>query len=895
MHHADYWKRTLTEAPTLLEVPADHPRPAQQNYDGASAELALDEQLTSGLKDLSKRREVTPETTLLAAWAVLLARLSGQRDLLIGLPAPHNKPTPNRVTAESENLNGLFANTLVVRLNLSNAPSVRELLGQGETQVLAARQNQDIPFEQVVEAVQPVRGGAHHPLVQVMFAWQTGELEYVTRPGLDLKLELRETGGTISVRLEYATALFEHATIQRYLEYFRNLLAAMVADDSQAVDRLPILSEAERHHLLYELNDTGTDFSSDKCTHQLFEEQAAKSPDAAAVVFEGASLSYAELNSRANQLAHYLQQLGVRPDERVAICVERSFEMAVALMAVLKAGGAYVPLDPSYPVERLRYMLQDSAPVALLTQCHLEGLFSGISDKLPVLDMTAAPSAWGDQPETNPDPAGIGLNEKNLAYVIYTSGSTGQPKGVMVEHRGLRNLILWYVSEFQLSAQDASLIPTSTSFDLTYKNIYAPLVVGGRIHVVRNLFDPRMVLAPIATGDIEFMNLTPTAFYSLIDASESNELSKVGRVLFGGEPMQPAKLLQVAKPRPEFVNTYGPTECTGITAFFRVPSEMENWTGRTVPIGRPLSNARVYILDAHGEPVPLGVSGELHIGGAGVSRGYRNRPDLTAEKFVPDPFVAEPGARMYRTGDLGRWLADGTIEFIGRNDFQVKIRGFRIELGEIESRLAEYPGVRQAVVVAREDAAGEKRLVGYYTSSQEGSSDQNSIDIEKLRLHLAGTLPDYMVPAAYVRLESLPLTPSGKLDRKALPAPGPEADSTDGFEAPESETEQKIAAIWQEALGVAKVGKNGNFFDLGGDSVRLMKVQSRLRQAFHKDIPMVDMFTFTTVRALADHLAGESDSTPTETVLVDVAMRRKAVQRQRQVRQQIANEVLERA
>ncbi len=666
----------------------------------------------------------------------------------------------------------------------------------------------------------------------------------------------------------YDEGLFDGAAIARMQEQFATLwneIGRTAENPEQKIGELTLLSPGEREQILVEWNGSKVAYPCEKCVHQLFEEQVARTPNAAAVVFENQSLSYVELNRRANQLAHYLRGLGVKPDERVAICVERSFEMVVALLAVLKAGGAYVPLDPAYPVERLRFMLQDSAPVALLTQHHLEVLFSGISDKLPVLDMTAVVCAWGGQPETNPDSTGIGLNQRNLAYINYTSGSTGQPKGVMVEHYGLRNLILWFIEEFEFSSRDASLIVTSTSFDLTYKNIYAPILVGGRIHLVRNLFDPQMILSEISGGDISFMNLTPTAYGSLIDADENHELSKMRRVFFGGEPIQPGKLLKVAKPRPEFVNTYGPTECTGITAFFRIRSEIEQWTGRPVPIGHPLSNARVYILDAHGQPVPVGVCGELHIGGAGVSRGYLNRPELTAEKFVHDPFVSEPGARMYRTGDLGRWLADGTIEFLGRNDFQVKIRGFRIELGEIEARLSKHPGVREAVVVARTDAAGDKCLVAYYTSAVE----QGPISTEELRSHLFAALPEYMVPAAYVRLKYLPVTPSGKLDRKALPAPEADAFAIRSYEPPRDETEQKIAAIWQEALGVPKVGSGDNFFDLGGDSLRLMRVQVRLRQAFNKDIAMVDMFRFTTVRALAQHLAGESDSSLPDQVHVN--------------------------
>ena len=783
---AEYWKNNLAGAPALLELPADYPRPPQKSYAGDFAGLELDEQLTIGLRALSTKHGTTLFMTLLAGWAALLARLSGQQDLVIGTPVA------NRGRAETEHLIGFFVNTLALRLDLAGSPTVSTLLQRIKEQAVSAQQHQDIPFEQVVELLQPVRSLAHSPLFQVMFAWQNNDPGLLDLPGLeieslqtaahiqskfDMTLSLFEAGDRIVGGIEYATSLFEPATIRRYLGYYCSLLEAMVADDTQSVGRLPILSESERHQLLYEWNDTKTDYPSDKCVHQLFEEQVARTPDAVAVVFEEEELSYAELNRRANQLAHHLRTLGVGPDTRVALCVERSLEMIVALLGVLKAGGAYVPLDPDYPVERLRFMLGDSAPLALLTQTPLLDLCAGLDQGIPVVDLNDS-TLWRDLSDS--DPRSVGLTSNHLAYVIYTSGSTGSPKGVMVEHRGVRNLLYWYINELTLSRKDTVLVATSMSFDLTQKNIFGPLLVSGRLSFIPGPFDVQRILGLIVSKSATVMNLSPSALHALIESQTKDELSNLHHVALGGEPIQPAKLINIARPRPSYINHYGPTECTDVVAYYRLPADFDG--SLNIPIGRPIANTRIYILDGHGEPVPVGVMGELYIGGASVARGYLKHPELTAEKFLADPFAGEPGARMYRTGDLGRYLADGNIEFMGRNDFQVKIRGFRIELGEIEARLCEHPAVREAVVLAREDTLGDKRLVAYYTSSSEQSSSQEDLGAEALRAHLSGLLPDYMVPAAYVRLEALPLTANGKLDRKALPAPDTDAFATLSYE-----------------------------------------------------------------------------------------------------------------
>src|SRR3984885_7811526 len=805
---ADYWKTTLAGAPALLELPTDHVRPKEKDYAGGFSRLVLDAGLTAGLKELSQRHGTTLYMTLLAGWAALLARLSGQGDVVVGTPVA------NRGRSEVEGLIGFFVNTLALRVDLSGSPTVVELLERVKEQALAAQQHQDIPFEQVVEITKPVRSLSHSPLFQVMFAWQNtpqGKLELSgltlaplsevshTIAKFDLVLSLQEAGDRIVGGLEYAESLFEPATIERYAGYFRTLLEAMVADESQAVDRLALLSARERHQLLYEWNDTGAEYPKEKCIHELFEEQVEKSPDATAVVFEEATLSYGELNRRANRLGHYLRELGVKPDTRVAICVERGLEMVVGLLGILKAGGAYVPLDPGYPVERLHYMLEDSNPTVLLTQGDLRGLFDGIRESLPILDLNDAVSAWSNQPEMNLNRAG--LTSEHLAYVIYTSGSTGRPKGVMVEHGSLCNLAVAQVRGFAAEPNSQILQFASFSFDACIWEIIMSLCQGTSLHLVLQgtMLAGEMLSRIVAQHSITHVLLPSAVVTALPDYAA---LNSVQTLVLGGDVLTEA-VAKRWRPGRRLINAYGPTEATVCATLYDCHEEESG----NPPIGKHLGNTQIYILDKRGEPAPIGVAGEMYIGGAGVARGYLNRPELTAEKFVADPFTTEAGARMYRTGDVGKWLEDGNIEFVGRNDEQVKIRGFRIELGEIEATLASHALVREAVVVAREDEPGEKRLVAYYTNSE-----TNGLSAEELRGHLSGKLPEYMVPAAYVLLERMPLTPNGKLDRKGLPAPEVDAYAVREYEAPRGETEEALAAIWSELLHIERVGRHDNFF-----------------------------------------------------------------------------------
>jgi len=864
---ADYWAQALAGAPELLALPTDRPRPARMDHAGARVEVVLDEDLTAGLKALSRRRGTTLFMTLLAGWATVLGRLSGQDDVVIGTP------TANRGRREIEGLVGLFLGTLPLRVDLSGAPTVAELLARVKKRALEGQRNQDIPFEQVVERVDPVRSMAYTPLFQAMFTWQNAQRERLDLAGLqvtpeavaaaggakfDLALAVGEREGRITGGVTYATALFDRETVERWTGYLRRVLEEMVADDGRPVERLALMAESERRLVVEEWNRTDAPYPAGSCIHELFEAQAARTPDATAVVCEGETVTYAALNARANRLAHHLRAMGVGPGVRVGLCVERSPAMVEGILGVLKAGGAFVPLDPGYPAERLAYMLADSAPALVLAQRHVR---DRIHTDVPVVELDVASPTWAGRPATDPERGA--LTPAHPAYVTYTSGSTGQPKGVPAVHHKVLNLIDWYGRELAIGERDAVLLVMSFSFDGTYRNLFAPLFAGAQLHLASEPFDPARIVAQIAAHPIRLVNLTPSAFQALRAADNRGALARLRTVVLVGEPVQPRALLEMPEPRPEFVNLYGPTECSGITTYHRLSRALERYLEQPVPVGRPIPNSRIYLLDAAGAPVPVGVAGELHVGGTPVGNGYQNRPGHTAERFIPDPFSARPGARMYRTGDLARWKESaevrecgsaeagagcgdsrtdalthsrtGVLEFLGRMDNQVKVRGYRIELGEIEARLAEHAAVREAVALVREDAPGEKRLVAYWVG--------DAVDAETLRAHLGQALPPYMVPSAYVRMEAWPLTPNRKLDRRALPAPEGDAWAARGYEAPVGETEQALADIWAEVLRVERVGRGDSFFELGGHSLLAVQVISRVRQVLRVEVALGELFT----------------------------------------------------
>ena len=622
----------------------------------------------------------------------------------------------------------------------------------------------------------------------------------------------------------------------------------MVADDAQAAARLPLLSEAERHQLLVEWNATGADYPRDKCVHELFEAQAARTPDAVAIVHEDAQLTYAELNAKANRLAHHLRGLGVKPDALVAIGLERSIELVLAELAILKCGAAYVPLDQNAPIKRQAFMIEDCEAQIVLTAKGQVVPEIGVK-RVDIDELTPTGQA-------SHDPA-VPVDSEATAYVMYTSGSTGQPKGVMIPHRAVGRLVLNNgYANFQ--ASDRVAFAANPAFDASTMEVWAPLLNGGCIVVIDKaiLIDPELFKHRLEHDAINVLWLTVALFNQYADIL-AEAFSRLRYLIVGGDVLDPrviARVLQRSSPQ-HLINGYGPTETTTFAITYEV-SEIPA-RPKSIPIGRPISNTRIYILDGHGEPVPIGVAGEIYIGGAGVARGYLNRPELTAERFVADPFAEEPDARMYKTGDLGRYLPDGTIEFLGRNDFQVKIRGFRIELGEIEARLAQHPAVREAVVLAREDGPGDKRLVAYYTVATEAEA----AGAEALRRHLSAALPEYMVPAAYVRLEALPLTANGKLDRKALPAPDGAAYAARGYEAPAGEIEMRLARIWAEVLGLERVGRHDNFFELGGHSLMAVMVISRLRRALGVEVALAELFARPVLAEFAEAVREGTRST----------------------------------
>jgi len=848
-----YWSSILANAP-MLELPTDKPRPAVPSFRRETRKFSLSADLTERLNTLSRLEGATLFMTLMSAFQMLLHRYSGQDDIVIGTPSI------GQSCLKSEGLDDFFGNPLVLRTDLSGNPRFCDLLAQAREVVLGAYANRNIAFEKLVEALDLQHDRSRNPLFQVMFILQNlsddnaplnkippgfrcGDTETAQ---LDLSFELSETPHGLAGEVKYAADLFEASTIDRLIGHFQTLLGGIVAHPEAHLSEFSLLTAPERRQLLVEWNKSVTALPDDThFIHQWFEEQVRQAPQAAAAVYKNQQLSYGELNARANQLAHYLRHIGVGPEVRVGICLERSIDQVIGWLAILKAGGAYVPLDPCYPKELLAFMLDDSAPVALLTNGRYQALFSEMSKCPQLLDLSTRCPVWALFPDTNPDHKKVGLKPENPAYVIYTSGSTGKPKGVEIVHRGLQNLLPWYIGEgTDLTCDDTVLVVTSMAFDVTQKVIYGPLLVGARLVLASEPFDPQAIVKLVLKERVSMMTITPSGFYTLIDAGHNGELSSLRRVFLGGEPMQPAKLLEMPEPRPEFFNNYGPTECTIIATCYRMSSDLKQYLNRPVPIGRPIRNVRIYILDSYQQPAPIGVAGEIHIGGLAVGRGYLNRPELTAERFVRDPFVPEVGAQMYKTGDLARWLADGTIEFLFRNDLQVKIRGFRIELSDIEATLLQHPQLREVAVDVYESVPGDKRLVAYLVSR--GNPIITSTEV---RDFLKLKLPEFMMPSAYVFLNGLPLTSNGKLNRKALPLPLAEAISKE-CSAPCNEIERELMGIWKKLLGVKHIDIHDNFFELGGHSLLAVKMVIDISKQFNFDISVGTIYQFPTVEEL---------------------------------------------
>jgi amino acid adenylation domain-containing protein len=843
-----YWREQLAGAPTVLELPADKPRPTVLGSPGAFYTFELSAELGSRLRELSQQESATLFMTLLAGFSVLLSRYTGQKDLLIGAPIA------NRNREEIAGLIGFFANTLVLRERFEEGTTFHSIINQTKEVCLGAYAHQDLPFEKLVEELQPERDLSRSPLFQVLFALQNAPQEALRLEGLslrpvrveteiakfDLSLLISDTAHGLKGVLEYSTDLFEQETIERLLGHFRILLEAMVAEPQRVITELPLLSAAERRQLLVEWNDTKDEERLNSCIHQLFEEQVEKTPEATALVFANERLSYAELNGRANQLAHYLKQQGVGREVLVGVMLERSVEMVVGLLAVLKAGGAYVPLDSEYPAERLAFMIADARLRVLLTTDRLSRVVPATEAEAICLDRES--EQLGVESRKN---LTINTQPHELAYVMYTSGSTGIPKGVSVPHRAVIRLVK-ETDYVRFAADEVFLQLAPISFDASTLELWGSLLNGATL-----------VLMPPQTPSLEELGaalrhygvttlwLTAGLFHLMVD-ERLDDLRGVRQLLAGGDVLSTAHVQRFLAAADDgvLINGYGPTENTTFSCTHRMAAGWE-LKGSSVPIGRPIRNTQVYVLDERLEPVPIGVAGELYLGGAGLARDYLRWPELTAEKFVPHPYSAEPGARLYRTGDLVRWLDAGEIEFLGRIDQQVKIRGFRIELGEIEAALQSVAEVNEAVVIVREDTPGEKLLVAYVVP-QDGN-----LTINELRAHLKRRLPEYMVPPVFIYLDELPLTTNGKVDRKALPAPETDFSSAGSYVAPRTPVEEMLCGIWSEVLGVRVIGVTDNFFWLGGHSLRATLIVIRIHETFGVEIPLRTIFEAPTVPELA--------------------------------------------
>jgi amino acid adenylation domain-containing protein len=848
-----YWENQLSGLPVVHELPLDRPRRPVQGFQGAMHQQALDASTLAALRQLALDHQITLFMLLHAMFAVLLARHSQSSDIVIGTPIA------NRLQKELEPLVGFFVNTLVMRVDCRPEQSVRAYLAQVRQVHLDAQANQDVPFEYLVERLRPVRSTAHTALFQIMLSMNSTEVAPMAMPGLtlaplssekidskfDLSLDVLERRDGLGLNLTYNRELFDVATMTRLGMHLVTLLQSAATMQDAPLHALPMLSADERHHLVHTLNATVRPYPDDHCVHAVFEAQVIAHPQAVALQCEGESLTYDALNRRANQLAHALRSRGVGPDDRVAICAERGIPMVVGMLGILKAGGAYVPLDPALPSTRLAYLLADSAPVVVLT--HGDGAEAALTiardSAVPVIALDA--DELLSQPETNLTVTGLGA--RHLAYVIYTSGSTGKPKGVMVEHRNVLRLVINnpYAT---LGESDCVAHCANPAFDASTWEVWAPLLHGARVLIVPSatVFDPPRLNRALIEGGVTALWLTVGLFNSYLDAL-AEAFGKLTYLLIGGDALDAAKVRAVlertARPR-HLINGYGPTESTTFAATHEIVTVAPAAT--SIPIGRPIANTQIYILDAYRQPVPMGVTGELYLGGDGVARGYLNRPDLTAERFVDDLFVTSghaPSHTMYKTGDLGRWLPDGTIEYLGRNDFQVKIRGFRIELGEIEQQLSRVPGVTSALVMAREDEPGQKRLVAYVVLDS-AQADQSQGDLAAaLRDDLRTRLPDYMVPAAFVILDALPLTPNGKVDRRRLPPPDLLAVAT-AYTAPVTRTQISLAAIWGRLLKLdaAGISATANFFELGGHSLLSVRLVAEIRDQWRAELQVREMF-----------------------------------------------------
>ena len=849
-----YWQRQLAGVPESLDLATDYPRPSVQSFAGASHTFALDAQLTGQLKRLAEQQDSTLYMVLLAAFKALLHRYTGQRDICVG------SPIANRQYGEAAGVIGMFVNTLAMRSQVEGADTFAALLSKVKATCLEAFEHQDAPFEKVVDLLRPQRNLAISPLFQVMLTLQNVDRAaldpsmqpYPLDSGLtkfDLTVGLTDTPQGLAGSIEYSTALFKPQTIERLAEHLTAVCLAITATPTAKISDLQYLGETERHRLLVEYNATDADYPKDRCLHQLFVEQVARDAGKTAVVCGDEQLTYAELLARSQDLALYLQSQGVAPDRLVGLCMDRSLDMVVGLLGILQAGGAYVPLDPTYPDERLAYMLRDSQAAIVLmedkfrqklaTLVPADAWLLALDRQWPeILDCVAVLHAKDVRLQHHVRP-------HHLAYVIYTSGSTGQPKGVAIEHHSPVTLVQWASDIYSRDELAGVLASTSICFDLSVYEIFVTLATGGTVILVPNALG----LANLSNKDsVTLINTVPSAMEELVRSGAIPE--SVRTINLAGEPLSPALVDRIydSTPVTKVYDLYGPSEDTTYSTFIlREPHA-------PATIGRPIANTQVYVLDRYHNPQPIGIPGELHIAGDGLARGYLQRPDLTQEKFVANPF--QPGTRMYKTGDLARWLDDGTLQYLGRIDTQIKIRGFRIELGEIEARLNQHPQIQDSAVVAQ-GQDGNKHLIAFYRATDTQADHLVQLPSEELRAHVLQTLPEYMAPAAFVSLVAIPLTANGKVDRRALARMDVTLASGREYVAPRTDTERQLVGIWAEVLNQAPetIGVHDSFFELGGHSLLATQVTAKIRTQLDVDVPLKTLFERSRVAQLAEFVA----------------------------------------
>jgi amino acid adenylation domain-containing protein len=872
-----YWRRQLEGAEVHLALPADHPRPAIERHAGGQESAVLPPPLADAIKAMARAERATMFMALLAAFTVVLHRYTGQHDIVVGCPvAGRDRP-------ELEPLVGLFVNTLVLRADLSGDPTFREALQRVRDVCLDAYAHQDLPFERLVQELHPRRDLSRNPFFQVMFVFQNGpdpaavSEHFTVTPMLvenptekfDLTLEVEQRGSEVTLHLSYNRDLFEPATARRMLDHFRAAVEVIAEHPNVPIGRLSLLTADERQRLLVTFNDTASPMPR-ACLHELITEQARRTPDAVAVVFGDRTMTYGELDRRAGQLAGRLRRLAVAPESVVAVFLERSPEMVIALLGVLKAGGAYLPLDPSYPNDRLRYMLEDARARVVITQTARIDALPSLATHIIALDRDGDDDAAALDADVRGD-----ASPANLAYVMYTSGSTGRPKGVAVPHSALVNYLTWAASAYAVAEGTGAVVHSSLAFDLTITGLFTPLLCGRTVFLVDERGIDALGLAASQLEGLSLIKITPAHLEVLAHVIPPDRAARLARMfVIGGEALFAEHLTywRTHAAATRLVNEYGPTETVVGCCVFEAPAG--ELADRAIPIGRPIANTRLYVLDRNLEPLPAGAVGELYIGGAGVARGYLGAPDLTAASFVPDPFGCEAGARQYRTGDLARHGADGELEFLGRIDQQVKLRGFRVELQEIERVLADHPAVDEAVVLLHEDRSGDKRLAAYVVRAP-GRTDAP----DDLHRHLESRLPKYMVPHAIVVLDRMPLTVNGKVDRDRLPRPAARRGADPNAGAPASNgVEPLLTRIWADVLGVDWLNRDEDFFDLGGHSLLAIHLIARVRDATDLELPLTSVFEFPTVRRFAEHLEAIRGISHAKRVPIDRAATREGIE-----------------